>query len=516
LNNHGACDTPTDLGPCSSVAGGGFHTIAITAPPPLDTDGDGRPDSTDNCPTIANPTQADCNNDGIGDVCEIASGAPDFNQDTIPDTCQQVLVESLPCEVRLSASTVVGATSYRLVRHHVIEYCYDICGYRWKYRTDDLGNKVSPVFTLDSCDAFTGTFEIETVDASGAIISRSETPLVASYSKAGRPVAVSRVSTRDAFIGEELVLRLGRSLAIDEQIQWFRNGIAINPGSTDPLTWTVTANDHGAEFVPVIVNTCGETAAAGTTLSVSTAPNTELLSWKSAIEGTSVTNTYWLGNPCWGPNLAHYQTSSNGELGFPAAATFSLFADELRIATQVGGTRGGGVGSGSTTTVDITFEIHRLATVTFEGNNYIGGCLLFEWCSCATNACPTFIALSGPVTIQLPYCGGSWSKPNVYLPPGRYRLLLSGGTSGVCPAQGCSSCNCAPGNRVNFVAHFTDYLGCIGDINGDHSVDGADIGLLLYNWGPCGSACLADLNSDGSVNGGDIGLLMSSWGPCQN
>jgi hypothetical protein len=57
---------------------------------------------------------------------------------------------------------------------------------------------------------------------------------------------------------------------------------------------------------------------------------------------------------------------------------------------------------------------------------------------------------------------------------------------------------------------------CFGDINGDHSVDGADIGLLLYNWGPCGSACLADLNSDGSVNGGDIGLLMSGWGPCTN
>jgi hypothetical protein len=67
---------------------GYFHTIAIAGPPPLDTDGDGRPDSADNCPTIANPTQADCNTNGVGDVCEIAAGAPDFNGDTIPDTCQ--------------------------------------------------------------------------------------------------------------------------------------------------------------------------------------------------------------------------------------------------------------------------------------------------------------------------------------------------------------------------------------------------------------------------------------------
>jgi hypothetical protein len=70
------------------VAGGGFHTIAIAGPPPIDTDGDGRPDSIDNCPAIANPTQADCNNNSVGDACEIAAGAPDFNLDTIPDTCQ--------------------------------------------------------------------------------------------------------------------------------------------------------------------------------------------------------------------------------------------------------------------------------------------------------------------------------------------------------------------------------------------------------------------------------------------
>ena len=54
----------------------------------LNTDGDTRGDACDNCPLIANSSQADCNNNSVGDACEIASGAPDFNQDTIPDTCQ--------------------------------------------------------------------------------------------------------------------------------------------------------------------------------------------------------------------------------------------------------------------------------------------------------------------------------------------------------------------------------------------------------------------------------------------
>jgi len=73
------------LGGYMGASGIGSISISVA---PTDADGDGRPDATDNCPDIANWTQADCNNDGIGDVCEIASGNPDFNLDTIPDSCQ--------------------------------------------------------------------------------------------------------------------------------------------------------------------------------------------------------------------------------------------------------------------------------------------------------------------------------------------------------------------------------------------------------------------------------------------
>ena len=38
-----------------------------------DTDADGVPDFRDNCVNIANPSQADCDNDGIGDACELAA-----------------------------------------------------------------------------------------------------------------------------------------------------------------------------------------------------------------------------------------------------------------------------------------------------------------------------------------------------------------------------------------------------------------------------------------------------------
>ena len=40
-----------------------------------DTDSDGVPDCDDNCPNTSNPGQEDCNNDGIGDVCEAVTEA---------------------------------------------------------------------------------------------------------------------------------------------------------------------------------------------------------------------------------------------------------------------------------------------------------------------------------------------------------------------------------------------------------------------------------------------------------
>ncbi len=53
---------------------------------------------------------------------------------------------------------------------------------------------------------------------------------------------------------------------------------------------------------------------------------------------------------------------------------------------------------------------------------------------------------------------------------------------------------------------------CVGDIDGNRAVDGADLGLVLNLWGTS-DAC-ADLDGNGQVDGADLGLLLNSWGDC--
>ncbi|MBX3355119.1 MAG: choice-of-anchor B family protein [Phycisphaeraceae bacterium] len=47
-----------------------------------------------------------------------------------------------------------------------------------------------------------------------------------------------------------------------------------------------------------------------------------------------------------------------------------------------------------------------------------------------------------------------------------------------------------------------------GDLNGDGVVNGADIALLLGNWGGSGTG---DLNGDGTVDGSDLAILLGNW-----
>lgn len=88
------------------------------------------------------------------------------------------------------------------------------------------------------------------------------------------------------------------------------------------------------------------------------------------------------------------------------------------------------------------------------------------------------------VTIRLGLYGGAWSTQ------GAIDLLISGIT--IEDPDRCSD----------------------ADLFRDSIVNGADLGILLSQWGPNPSPTVSDLNRDGAVDGMDLGLPLSFWGPC--
>ena len=53
-------------------------TVEPDAELPADGDGDGAPDSSDNCIEVANPEQTDSDNDGLGDACDDEPNVQNF------------------------------------------------------------------------------------------------------------------------------------------------------------------------------------------------------------------------------------------------------------------------------------------------------------------------------------------------------------------------------------------------------------------------------------------------------
>ena len=57
---------------------------------------------------------------------------------------------------------------------------------------------------------------------------------------------------------------------------------------------------------------------------------------------------------------------------------------------------------------------------------------------------------------------------------------------------------------------------CVADLTHDGMVDGADLSILLQDWGTCPpkGGCPADFNHDGMVDGADLSILLEEWGDC--
>jgi hypothetical protein len=146
-----------------------------------------------------------------------------------------------------------------------------------------------------------------------------------------------------------------------------------------------------------------------------------------------------------------------------------------------------------------------------------------------SSTCASGYDFSGPVTFQ-------WRRNGIAIAKGPGGASPGGGTvagaTGALTSTGLSTeltvTGIRPSDAGQYSVVFTNACGsvtsapaavtvannCPADLSGDGTVGGADLGLLLGQWGPAAAGTAADLNADGSVNGEDLGLLLGQWGPC--
>lgn len=85
-------------------------SVAITVAAidtPGDGDGDGVPDESDNCPTVANPDQTDLNNDGFGDAC-VSPDATINDSASVDPTATIGALSTINRNAAIGAGTDVG------------------------------------------------------------------------------------------------------------------------------------------------------------------------------------------------------------------------------------------------------------------------------------------------------------------------------------------------------------------------------------------------------------------------
>jgi hypothetical protein len=70
------------------------------------------------------------------------------------------------------------------------------------------------------------------------------------------------------------------------------------------------------------------------------------------------------------------------------------------------------------------------------------------------------------------------------------------------------------GNCEEVICEDCNLSSCPADLNYDAIANGADLTILIADWGCTGPSCAGDINNDLRVDGADLTVLLSSWGVC--
>lgn len=122
------------------------------------------------------------------------------------------------------------------------------------------------------------------------------------------------------------------------------------------------------------------------------------------------------------------------------------------------------------------------------------------------------VASSAPIRIRadgLGNCGGDGfsSRLLIYAPDCDGNQVVDATQISLSPgldANGNQRLDCCEGT----------YTCCPTDLFANRQTDGADLAILLSQWGPNTGSTVCDFNMSGSVDGSDLATLLAAWGPC--
>jgi len=149
--------------------------------------------------------------------------------------------------------------------------------------------------------------------------------------------------------------------------------------------------------------------------------------------------------------------------------------------------------------VHFTYTAPGTGVVTFSicGTTFDPWLALYGHCEFTQFACA--FGTPDACSDNAPGCGTAGPRAAIAVTAGQCVRVRVGGV-GASQGIGALIVEFTPGNDT-----------CDADLNADGVVDGADLGVLLANWGGVG---VGDLDGDGTVNGADLGLLLQAWGNC--
>jgi hypothetical protein len=464
------------------------------------------------------PIAGDCNSNNRLDVCEVAEGLqPDCNGNELPDSCDIARGKSgdcdtdgLPDECEIAANPALDCDANAVL---------DSCDLAIDPSRDcDRDGKI------DSCELAAGTdadCNANAVIDSCDILSRTSDDIDSD----GRPDECQTVFVP----GDFATIQAAIDAAPTGEMRIVKLGAGTYPGPVAFNGKPVVLRGAGASATTVsgtagqvvsVIRLNGEPAIAAV----------ESLRVTGGLTGTNPSGTSFLvGGGIFAQDSAARLRNcviEGNTAGFGGGAYF-LNCTGMVMNTEFRGnsttTDGGGVqaNQGAMRFIDVTVtgnhcnscgggmhlvqglpELLRVSVTGNSSDNLMGGVSWFA---------------QGSPTAELTMTGCTVTGNAADFAQGDIGVTDSAGLVPSLTLAGTSVCSNLP--RPNIAGRWNDEGGnvvcdCPSDVNLDGQVNGADLSLVLSNWGPCAGACLYDLNRDGVVNGSDLAAVLSNWGPC--